>query len=87
MQSINVRDDGLTVIAGAGVGHDPAAEPVAFTVMFADVEPSETVTVAPETADDGFARRMLTTLPLTVAVIPLLLEAALNTPEPPEIVA
>lgn len=75
------------MIAGAGVGQVPAAAPVAVTVMFADVEPSEIVTVAPETADEGFVRRMLTIFPLTVAVMPPLLEAAPYVPEPPEIEA
>lgn len=65
------------MIAGAGVGHVPPPVPVAFTVTFAEVDPSVTVTVAPETAEDGLARRIVTMLPLTLAVTPLLLDAAL----------
>ena len=83
-QSVSVRLDGLTVIPGAGVGHAPVAAPVLVTVTFAEVDPSETITVPPPVAVDGFARRMVTILPFTVAAIPLLVEAALYDPVPPD---
>ena len=81
---MSVRLDGLTVIAGAGVGQAEAARPVFVTVTFAEVDPSETITVPPGVAVDGFARRMVTMLPLTVAVMPVLVEAVLYAPEPPD---
>lgn len=69
--------DGLTVMSGFGVGQAPAAAPVAFTVTLAEVEPSDTITVPPETAEEGLVRRIDTMLPLTVTVKLPLLEAAL----------
>lgn len=60
-----------------GVGQVPAPAPAAFTVMPAAVAPSVTVTVALDTAPDGFVRRIVTIFPLTLAVTLLLLDAAL----------
>ena len=76
----------MTGVEGLGVGHAPAARPVFVTATFAEVDPSVTITVPPDVATDGFARRMVTMLPLTVAVIPLVVDAALYVPEPPDAV-
>lgn len=69
--------EGLTLTGDAGVGHAPAPVPEAFTVTFADVEPSVMVSVPLENAAEGLVRRTVTIFPLTVAARLPLLEATL----------
>ena len=70
----------------AGVGHAPAPVPEPFTVTAADVEPSLTLTIALEKAEEGLARRTDKMLPFTVATTLPLVDAAVYVPEPPEMV-
>lgn len=67
-----------TVLGVAMIGAEQAPAPVpdVVTVTLTVEEPSEIVTVPPVVAEEPAARRIETTLPLTVAMMLPLLEAA-----------
>jgi hypothetical protein len=88
LQSVSVTLEGVAANAVGGVveGQAPAPTPVAVTAITTLEVPSETVTLPPEVAGDVATRRIVTVLPLTVAEMLELLDAAVYVPDPPEMV-
>lgn len=74
---MSVTVEGLTLTGDAGVGHAPPPAPETFTGTLVVDVPSETVTLPPVKALEGLVRRTERMLPLTLAVMLPLEEAAL----------